>query len=87
LPAILLGRLAVDERWRGTGLGKFLLIDALYRAYNQSTRNIAAAFVVVDAIDEEASLFYRHFHFMEFPERPDRLFLPMSTIAALFTKN
>jgi hypothetical protein len=37
--------------------------------------------VVVDAIDDQAARFYRHFNFRTVP---DRLFLPVKTIATLF---
>lgn len=69
----------------GQGIGEFFLIDALRRAYFQSSQ-IAAVAVVLDAIDEQAARFYRHFEFIPLPDRPDRLFLPMKTIAALFTR-
>ena len=83
VPVTLLGRLAIDQRYKGQRLGEFLLIDALKRAFRQSSQ-IAAAAVIVDAIDEKASGFYRHFEFMDFPDKPGRLFLPMKTIGALF---
>ncbi|OGQ51648.1 MAG: GNAT family N-acetyltransferase [Deltaproteobacteria bacterium RIFCSPLOWO2_02_56_12] len=83
VPAALLGRLAVDRRQQGQGLGEFLLIDALRRAFVQSSQ-IAAFAVVVDAIDEKAIGFYKHFDFLPLPDRPNRLFLPMKTIADLF---
>lgn len=83
VPATLLGRLAVDQRHRGQGIGEFLLMDALHRAYGQSSQ-IAAVAVVVDAIDAQAVRFYRHFNFMPFPDTPDRLFLPMKTIGTAF---
>jgi GNAT superfamily N-acetyltransferase len=83
VPATLLGRLAIDQGQQGRGFGEFLLMDALRRAYEQSSQ-IAAAAIIVDAIDESAHGFYRHFDFIAFPDRPDRLFLPMSAIAALF---
>lgn len=84
VPVTLLGRLAIDQRYKGQRLGEFLLIDALERALEQSSQ-IAAAAVVVDAIDEKAAGFYRHFEFINFPDKPGRLFLPMKTIANLFT--
>ena len=84
VPVTLLGRLAIDQRYKGQRLGEFLLIDALKRALKQSSQ-IAAAAVVVDAIDEKAAGFYRHFEFINFPDKPGRLFLPMKTIANLFT--
>lgn len=84
VPATLLGRLAVDQRLRGQGIGELLLMDALYRAVEQSTA-IASALVMVDAIDDNARRFYRHFDLIPFPDRSDRLFLPMRTAAKLFS--
>lgn len=86
VPVTLLGRLALDQRYKGQRLGEFLLIDALKRALKQ-TSQIAAAAVVVDAIDEKAAGFYRHFEFIAFPDKPGRLFLPMKTIGAIFTSS
>lgn len=63
---------------------EFLLVNALQRAFMQSSQ-IAAMAVVVDAIDEQAVRFYRHFEFIAFPDKPRRLFLPMKTVANLFT--
>ena len=83
IPATLLGRLAVDRRYQGQGIGEFLLIDALHRALVQSFE-IAAAAIVVDAIDARAAKFYRHFGFEPFPSITGRLFLPMKAVAGLF---
>jgi hypothetical protein len=55
-------------------------MDALHRAYLQSSEIASAAFVV-HAIDDHAFRFYRHFDFTLFPECPNHLFLPMATIA------
>lgn len=83
LPVTLLGRLAVDERFRGKGLGQFLLMDALHRS-QQAAAGIAAMAVVVDAKDETASAFYQRYGFAPLNARAGRLFLPMKTIATLF---
>jgi len=83
VPATLLGRLAVDRRLQGQGFGEFLLLDALHRALVQSAE-IAAAAVVVEAIDGGAIKFYRHFGFVAFPAIANRLFLPMKAVAGLF---
>jgi len=83
VPATLLGRLAVDRSFQAQGIGEFLLMDALRRALIQSAE-IAAAAVVVDAIDAGAIKFYRHFGFVAFPAIADRLFLPMKAVASLF---
>jgi GNAT superfamily N-acetyltransferase len=82
IPATLLGRLAVDRRYQGQGIGEFLLLDALYRVLRQSSE-IASAAVVVDAIDAGAVKFYEHFGFVAFPSIAGRLFLPMKTAASL----
>lgn len=81
-PAILLGRLAVDSRYQGMGLGALLLIRALQHAL-RLTRNIGAIVVIVDAIDERACRFYLKYGFVQFPDRPHRLFLPMAVIERL----
>lgn len=83
VPTTLLGRLAVNEQFRGQGLGEYLLLDALRRSLDQS-RHVASAAVVVDAKDEAARRFYQHFGFLALPDTPNRLFLPMKTIEELF---
>jgi predicted GNAT family N-acyltransferase len=83
VPATLLGRLAVDKNARGKRLGEFLLIDALKRALAGSIQ-VASAAVVVDAKDEQASAFYKHYDFIPLANQPNRLFYQMSTIAQLF---
>jgi GNAT superfamily N-acetyltransferase len=82
LPAILIGRLAVDERYRGRSLGELLLMDALYRGLAIS-RQIGAMAVVVDAKDDAARAFYERYGFIRFVDHDYRLFLPMATIAQL----
>jgi len=81
IPATLLGRLAVDSRYQGQGLGTFLLLDALRRSLMSE---IASYAVVVDAIDTKASVFYQHHQFIPFPNQPQRLYLPMATLSSMF---
>jgi len=83
VPATLLGRIAVDKRLRGQGMGEHLLMDALRRALVTS-REVASFAVIVDAKDDNAVLFYRHYEFMPFADQTNRLFLPMGTIEQLF---
>ena len=82
IPATLLGRLAVDGRYAGKGWGEALLLNALERSY-LATRAVASAFVIVRAIDVEASRFYQRYGFKELPASPDRLFLTMKTVEGL----
>lgn len=79
LPGILLGRLAVDQAYQGKKIGSILLIDALKRSHLIS-HQIGITAVIVDAKDENAVDFYKHFEFIEFPDNKFKLFLPMNTI-------
>ena len=81
LPAALLGRLAVDQRYRGQGHGRFLLADALHRSVKSE---IASFALIVDAKDDDAKRFYERESFLPFPDHPMKLFRPMADIAALF---
>ncbi len=66
IPAILLARLALDRSLQGQGHGGQLLVDALERAVDASTR-AAARFIVVDALDDVALRFYLRFGFRPCP--------------------
>ena len=68
---------------QGEGLGELLLLDALSKCL-MGTENIAAVGVIVDAINDDAVRFYQRYDFQQFPEQPNRLLLPMQTIAQLF---
>jgi len=81
IPATLMGRLAVDRRQTGKGIGELLLFDAFSRTLRSE---IASYAFVVDAKDDPAQAFYEHYRFMLLPSAGRRLFLPLAEIAALF---
>lgn len=80
IPAVLLARLALDRSLHGQGLGGALLADALGRVV-AATETVAARFVVVDAIDEPAAIFYEYHGFRRIPDTR-RLVQKISDIAA-----
>jgi predicted GNAT family N-acyltransferase len=82
VPAAFIGRLAVDETRKGRRLGEFLLMDALARV-NQASEVLAVQAVIVEARDDGAAAFYRHYGFLPFVEETRRLFLPLGTIRDL----
>ncbi|MEI6889959.1 MAG: GNAT family N-acetyltransferase [Bacteroidota bacterium] len=82
IPATLLGRLAIALRYQGKGIGKLLLVDALYRSYDNS-KHIGSFAVVVDLLDKEAENFYIKYGFIKLPDS-DKMFLAMKTIKDLF---
>lgn len=79
VPAVRMGRLAVDQAFKGQGLGGALLADALDRA---TRSEIAAYALMVDAKDDQAVSFYRHHGFVALPDSPLTLFLPLATAQA-----
>ena len=83
LPTTLIGRLAVDKKHSGQGLGELLLLDALKRSYDTSVSSVASMSVIVDPIDEGAVRFYKKYGFIVLPDS-GKMFLSMKTIAALF---
>lgn len=82
IPTTLLGRLAVDERFKGTEVGKMLLIDALKKSYEIS-KSIGSFAVVVDPLDEDAEKFYTKYGFILLPDSR-KMFLAMKTLGNLF---
>lgn len=83
VPAVLLARLALDERLHGQGLGGVLLVDALTRVV-AATELVAARFVVVDALHDHAAGFYVHYGFRPIPGTL-RLVQKISDVTAALT--
>jgi len=77
VPAVRMGRLAVDKEFKGQGLGGALLADALDRA---ARSEIAAFALMVDAKNEVAADFYQHHGFIALPDSRRTLFLPLATV-------
>jgi GNAT superfamily N-acetyltransferase len=74
IPVIVLGRLAVDTRWRGRQIGSGLLRDALLRTLQVSAISGVRA-LLVHAKDDEATRFYRSHGFHVSPIHPLTLML------------
>jgi GNAT superfamily N-acetyltransferase len=70
IPVILLGRLAVDERFKGTGLGASLLQDAVLKSI-EAAQSVGARAIIVDALNSDAASFYERFGFEPMPAATD----------------
>lgn len=81
VPAVRLGRLAIDVRFQGQGLGGVLLANAIARSLRS---DIAAGIMVVEAKTEVAAAFYQHHGFRRDPAEPLRLYAPLAVIAKVF---
>jgi len=74
VPVMLLARLAVDNTFKGRGLGAALLHDALARTL-QAAEIAGIRAVIVHAKDDIARCFYEHFDFDPSPTDPYHLYL------------
>jgi GNAT superfamily N-acetyltransferase len=80
VPVVLLGRLAVDGRWQGKGLGSSMLRDAVLRTLAAAdTLGIRA--LLVHAISDEARAFYEKHGFRPSPVEPMTLMITMNEAA------
>ena len=77
LPAVLLGRLAVDLRYRGHKLGIGLLSDAFILSLKSP---LAWALFLTDALDDSAAAFYGHFGFRPLKDNPNHLYITRQEI-------
>jgi GNAT superfamily N-acetyltransferase len=66
IPAVVLGRLAIDRISQGQGLGRALLAEVLRRSVLASAE-VSARLVSVHAISAEAEAFYLHHGFTRLP--------------------
>jgi len=76
IPALVLGRLAVDRGCQGAGIGQGLLKDALARSINVS-QQIGARVLIVHALNNKAEAFYLKHGFMVNQAIPNILLLPL----------
>lgn len=79
IPIARLARLAVDESAKGSGLGKYLLMDALAHCLDAS-KKIGIVAVLVEAKHDRARRFYEHYEFEPLADHPLTLWLPIREI-------
>ncbi len=84
LPAVRIGRLAVDHRFQKRGLGAALLADAARRTLQAPPAVFA---LLVDAKNDRAVAFYERYGFRALAGQPRTLFLPVATAQKVFLEN
>lgn len=77
VPVARLGRLAVDQRFRGRKLGAALLWDAIERA---ARSEVVVYGMIVDAKDDESVAFYEYHGFMMLDAEARQLVLPLANV-------
>jgi GNAT superfamily N-acetyltransferase len=76
IPAILLARLAVDEKHQHGGIGAALLKHCIMKAMEVS-ESVGVRLLLVHAKDEEAQAFYRRYEFEPSPIDEFTLMMPI----------
>jgi GNAT superfamily N-acetyltransferase len=66
IPAVVLGRLAIDVSWQGKGVGRALLAEVMRRSL-RAAEEVSARLVIVHAISLAAENFYKHHGFTRLP--------------------
>lgn len=77
IPVIVIGRLAVDRRWQGKGIGRALLRDAILRTL-QAAEIAGIRAILVHTISEEAKQFYEKCGFTASPIDPMTLMVTIN---------
>ncbi len=85
IPVLVLGRLAVDRRWQGKGVGRGLLRDATLRTLLVA-QHAGVRALLIHAISPEARRFYRYHGFHPSPIDPMTLMLTTAEMAAVLRK-
>ncbi len=89
IPAVVLGRLAVDQQHQSHGLGAILLRDAVMRGI-RAAGDVSARLMIVHALNPAAEAFYLKHGFTRLPGGAPTLALDLVKFAAVMadqTKN
>jgi GNAT superfamily N-acetyltransferase len=82
IPAVIMGRLEVDQSWQCKGLGKALLLDAVQRSV-RAAQEVSARPLVVHAVSQAATEFYLHHGFVRLPLETPTFALDLNKFARL----
>ncbi|MFM7601485.1 MAG: GNAT family N-acetyltransferase [Pseudanabaena sp.] len=84
IPVMIIGRLAVDQNWQGKRIGKALLRDGILRTL-QAAEIAGIRAILVEAISEEAKLFYEKCGFTVLPIAPMTLMITINDAISSLT--
>jgi GNAT superfamily N-acetyltransferase len=85
LPAILIGKLAIDKTAQKQGLGTALLFNALKRATTVA-EEIGVFLIEIKAVNERAKNLYVKIGFLEMLDEPMKLYLGIKKVRQLLTE-
>lgn len=79
IPAVLIGRLALDRSWQRQGLGAALLRDAVLRIVG-AAETVGVRAILVHALTEQAKSLYQRFGFRASPIEPMTLMMTVDEV-------
>lgn len=85
VPVMVIGRLAVDEKFQGLGIGPGLLRDAVLRTL-QAAEIAGIRAILVHALSERARRFYLNRGFAESPLDPMTLIITLAEASRAFAE-
>jgi len=85
VPVVLIGRLAIDSRFQGRGIGADLFRDAVLRTL-QAAEVFGIRAILVSAISEGAKRFYEKYGFISSPANPQTLMITVTEAAKVLAR-
>jgi predicted N-acetyltransferase YhbS len=85
IPVMILGRLAVDNKFKGRGIGRGLLREAILKTL-QAAEIVGVRAILVDAISEDAKHFYLLHGFRESPVDSMMLMITLADAQAALSR-
>ncbi len=85
IPVMIMGRLAVDQKYQGGGIGRGLLRDAVLRIV-QAAEIAGIRAILVHALDEDAKTFYQRCGFQASPLASMTLMITVADALKAFSK-
>lgn len=76
IPAILLARLAIDQKYQGRGFGDLLMAEIVTKAF-LATKSVGGVGLAVDALHQKAAQYYEKYGFEASPVDPLKLFMSL----------
>lgn len=85
LPSILIGQVAVGKQWQGKGIGRFVMMNALFRCFEVASQ-IGLAVVEIDASDPQVCAFYEKFGFASLLDDTQHMYLGIDAAAGILVE-
>ncbi|MCJ2037374.1 GNAT family N-acetyltransferase [Methylobacterium sp. E-041] len=85
VPAVYLSVVGVHQAHQGKGIGSFLMASAFTRCAGIADQ-IGAAFIVLDALNEDAARLYRRLGFADLPGHEPRMLIGMKVVRAAIAR-